>query len=143
MALRGMRRRAKVTDWSESEIARRLDARAELSVARACAFAGLATLCLMIGLSAEPAACLRAGGYAILLTAVLLLLKAQRARSKPYRQTEVWLMLDPHERPHEGAAQRMIGTAMRQQLHRFAAYHAIAAAALLVLSLLAELVTRA
>ncbi len=131
-----------MADWSESQIVQRLCARAELSVARACAFAGLATLCLMIGLSAEPAYCLRAGGYALLLTAVLLLLKAQRAPYKPYRQTEVWLMLLPNERPHEGAAQRLIGMAMRQQLRRFAAYHAIAAAVVLALSLPAELITR-
>lgn len=131
-----------MTDWSEPELTRKLRARAELSVARACGFAGLATLCLMIGLSAEPAMCLRAGGYAALLTAAVLLVKAQRAPYKSYRQTEIWLMLDPSDRPHEGAAQRLVSTALRQQLLRFAGYHAVAAAAVLTLSLVIGLFTR-
>jgi hypothetical protein len=109
----------------------RLRLLAEISTARGCGFAGLATLCLMIGLSANLAATLKAGGYSALLVMSVLLLMAQRAPSKPFRHTEVWLMLDDAERPPEPLAQRLLAGIRRAVFLRFAAYHAVAAVLLL------------
>lgn len=110
---------------------RRLQLLAEISTARGCGFAGLATLCLMIGLSANLAATLKAGGYSALLVMSVLLLMAQRAPSKPFRRTEVWLMLDEAERPPDPLAQRLLSGIRRAVFLRFAAYHAVAAVLLL------------
>jgi hypothetical protein len=109
----------------------RLRLLAEISTARGCGFAGLATLCLMIGLSANLAATLKAGGYSALLVMSVLLLMAQRAPGKPFRHTEVWLMLDDAERPPEPLAQRLLAGIRRAVFLRFAAYHAVAAVLLL------------
>lgn len=118
---------------------RRLRLLAEISTARGCGFAGLATLCLMIGLSANLAATLKAGGYSALLVMSVLLLMAQRAPSKPFRRTEVWLMLDEAERPPEPLAQRMLAAVRRAVFLRFACYHAFAAAILLAGSFAASI----
>ncbi|WP_146170069.1 hypothetical protein [Bosea sp. 124] len=113
------------------DLGRRLRLLAEISTARGCGFAGLATLCLMIGLSANLAATLKAGGYSALLVTSVLLMMAQRAPGKPFRHTEVWLMLDEAERPPEPMAQRLLAGVRRAVFLRFAAYHAVAAALLL------------
>jgi hypothetical protein len=117
----------------------RLRLLAEISTARGCGFAGLATLCLMIGLSANLASTLKAGGYCALMVMSVLLLMAQRAPTKPFRQTEVWLMLDDADRPPEPLAQRLLSTVRRAVFLRFAAYHAVAAALLLTGGVLAGL----
>lgn len=116
----------------------RLRELAEISTARACGFAGLAILCLMVGLSSSIETTLKAGGYSALLVAAVLLLMAQRAPTLPYRRTELWLMLDDSERPPEALAQRLLGDIRRAAFLRFAAYHAVAAAALLAAAFLAR-----
>ncbi|PZO02263.1 MAG: hypothetical protein DCF30_05670 [Hyphomicrobiales bacterium] len=110
---------------------RRLRLLAEISTARGCGFAGLATLCMMVGLSGNLAATLKAGGYSALLVMSILLLMAQRAPGKPFRRTEVWLMLDEAERPPDPLAQRLLSGVRRAVFLRFAAYHAVAAVLLL------------
>jgi len=110
---------------------RRMRLLAEISTARGCGFAGLAILCLMVGLSANIATTLKAGGYSALLVMTVLLLMAQRAPAKPFRQTEVWLMLEEAERPPEPLAQRLLSGVRRAAFLRFAAYHAVAAATML------------
>lgn len=119
---------------SESEafrLRRRLRELAEISTARACGFAGLATLCLMVGLSANLSTALRGGGYCALLVALWLVMLARQALSRPYKRTEIWLMLDKSERPAESEAQGLFAQARREVFLRFAAYHALAAAVLL------------
>ncbi|WP_439498199.1 hypothetical protein [Bosea sp. (in: a-proteobacteria)] len=109
----------------------RLRLLAEISTARACGFSGLAILCLMVGLSANLAATLKAGGYCALLVTAVLLLLAQQAAARPFKRTELWLMLDEAERPPAPIAQDMLAGARRAAFLRFAAYHAAAAAVLL------------
>lgn len=118
---------------------RRLHVLAEISTARACGFAGLAILCLMVGLSSSLATTLKGGGYAALLVATVLLLMARRAPAKPYRRTELWLMLDDGERPPDALAQRLLAEARRAAFLRFAGYHAIAAALALMAAFAAGL----
>lgn len=119
------------------DLMRRLRLCAEISTARACGFSGLATLCLMVGLSSSIASTLKAGGYSALLVASVLLLMAQQAPSRPFKRTELWLMLDDGERPPEALAQQLLGAIRRATFLRFAAYHALAAAVLLAGAFLA------
>jgi hypothetical protein len=115
----------------------RLRALAEISTARACGFAGLAILCLMVGLSGNLATTLKAGGYAALLVMTVLLLMAHHAPRKPFKRTELWLMLDEAERPPAALAQGLLAAVRRAAFLRFAAYHATAAAVLLTTAVVA------
>jgi hypothetical protein len=109
---------------------------AEFSVARACGFAMLAILVTIVGLVDQPLIALKTGAILSLLTSMILLLKAALAEAKPYRSTELWLLLKPNERPHEAVAQRVIALALREAFLRFALYFASGAAAMLVTQLL-------
>jgi len=113
----------------------RIEYLARLSVGRACGFATLAILTFFVGLSGEMALALRSAGLLCLLTCFVLLLKALSARRRPYKQTEVWLMLKPGERPQESVAQQVIGTVLRQTYLQFALAAAFAAAFMLAGSL--------
>lgn len=117
----------------------RVERFAEISVARGCAFAGLAIVTMMVGFLATPVTALKFGGIAGLLVAAVLLLKASRAHVKPYYNTELWLMLNPGERPVREIAQQVIGGALKEAYLRFAWRFAIGACGLLVLALLLAL----
>ena len=93
---------------------------AETSVARGCGFAALGIACVLLGFAHEPAAMLRAAALLVTGLAVLLLLLARRARARPYRETETWLMLDPAQRPPAAIAQRTVGVALEEAHLRFA-----------------------
>lgn len=114
---------------------RRIEAKAELSVGRACGFAGLAIGTFMIGMISEPPLALRVGGVLTLLACFVLILKASLATKVPYKRTEVWLLLDPSERPQPSIAQQVIGRTLRYVYLRFALYAAWLSVSLLVASL--------
>lgn len=88
---------------------------ADVSIRRACGFGLIAIVTLMFGLSGEPRLSMRAGAIGASLVALILLAKAAGARRKPYKDTEVWLMLpDGHGLP-EASAQRVIGGILRDR----------------------------
>ena len=109
------------------------------SVARACAFTFLAVACMMIGLSYAPGQSFRVGGIATLLLCATLLQRAGTALARDHRRTEVWLYLDKSARPHEPAARRLVGEALREAYLTFARHTAACAVALLSGSLLLDL----
>jgi hypothetical protein len=113
-----------------------IEAKAELSVGRACAFGGIAIGTFMIGSITEPADAMRTGGVMTLLTCFILLLKANLALAKPYKRTELWLLLLPAERPLPEVAQVVIGRTLRTVFLRFALYAAALSLGLLCASLL-------
>jgi hypothetical protein len=113
---------------------------AVISVARACAFGGLATLCVMVGLASETSNSLKAGGYCALFTTVILLVKARQAPTRPVKRTELWIMLDKADRPPDFIAQPMLSGILQNAYLRFASIHAAGAALLLALALLANLI---
>ena len=117
----------------------RLNQLATISVARGVGFAGLAIVCTMIGFSGSIPALFKAGGLGAALVAAVLILKAGGAPRLPHRRTEIWLMLDAHERPPDGLAQTMIASARQIALLRFALAAAWVAAVLLGLSFLARI----
>jgi hypothetical protein len=108
---------------------------AETSVGRAVGFGALAIGCVILGLGGYPVLALRVGAACTMLMAVILLLKALQAPSRPFRRTEVWLLLD---RPHWIApqlAQRLIGGALRETFRRYAGWSAGVAIGLWLASL--------
>lgn len=107
-----------------------------VSIARGCGFAGLATLCGMVGISFNPALSLKLGGYCALLTSAILLLKAWRANQVRYSHTEIWVMLNEDERPPKPIAQAVITGARQRTLFLFASHSAKVALAMLVASFL-------
>lgn len=93
---------------------------AEASVARGCGFAALAIACTLIGFAHDPVALLRASALMVTGLAVVLYFRAMRARGRPYKRTETWVMLDPADRPPAEIAQRAVGVALEDVYHRFA-----------------------
>jgi cell division protein FtsW (lipid II flippase) len=93
---------------------------AEASVARGCGFAALGIACALIGFAHDPVALLRAAAVLVTSLAFVLGLQAMRARGRPYKRTEAWLMLDPAMRPPPEIAQRALGVALEDVYHRFA-----------------------
>jgi hypothetical protein len=112
---------------------------AELSVARGCGFAGLAMFTFMIGMSGNPFAATKLGGIIAMLTCAVLLLKARNAPSRPYKHTEVWIMLKPDERPRAEIAQQVVGNVLQDVYLRFAQHTALLATLLFVLAVIVKL----
>ncbi len=115
---------------------RTIEAKAELSVGRACAFGGIAIGTFMIGLITDPPLAFVSGGVLTLLACFILILKANLASNRPYKRTELWLMLDKGERPMPEVAQVVIGRTLEAVFLRFALFAAGLSAALLVASVM-------
>jgi hypothetical protein len=108
---------------------------AERSVGRAVGFGALAIGCVVVGLAGYPLTALRAGATLTLLMAAVLLLKALAAPTRPYRRTELWLLLEPPEQPPAELAQRLVGGTLRRVLERYARIAALTAFAFWLTSL--------
>jgi hypothetical protein len=112
------------------------------TVLRACGFGSLAIFCVMIGLSFQPSAAFRAGGFLALLMTAILLFKAYEPRTKNYRKTEMWLYLSKEHRPPEAQAQWASSTVLRETYLTFARWTAAIAIALWILALFFSLMGR-
>ena len=77
----------------------RIQVAAEISIGRAVGFGALAIGTGMVGLVFDPVLAFKTGGALTLLMAAILQLKAERARSQPYRSTEVWAASGPTAGP--------------------------------------------
>lgn len=106
------------------------------TVLRACGFGTLAIFCVMVGMSFMPRLAFQAGGFLTTLMALILIYKAYEARTKNYRRTEMWLYLEPNERPPETYAQWASATVLRETYLTFALWTSTIAIALWVLALL-------
>lgn len=113
----------------------KIEQAAELSVARGTGFAGLGIVTMMVGLITVPYQALQIGGIFALIVSLVLVAKAVLAHMTPYKRTEVWLLLDPADRPVPSVAQRMITTARRGACFKFAYVWAAMSAAMLLTSL--------
>jgi hypothetical protein len=112
-----------------------------ISVGRAVGFAALGIGTLMLGLSSDLLSCLKAGGILSLVTSLTLLMKAYRAPVKDYKRTEVWIMMEPIDRPSATIAQNVIGDVLKRTYLTFALHAAYVAGGLLFLSTLISLTT--
>lgn len=98
-----------------------------LSVARGCGFGALTILTAMVGSAFDLSLVLRVGGFGFLLMCFVLIFKALRVDAVPMKQTEVWIMMNPAERPPEKLAAVWIAAARREALYRFAYISALVA----------------
>lgn len=121
--------------FNPMSILERIESLATVSVARGCGFAMIAIGTTMVGLVYDPVQCLQIGGILSLLTTLVLILKAFNADRKPYRDTEVWLMLAPEERPPTTIAQGLVSRALKSSYLHFAYYFANGACTLIVVSI--------
>lgn len=120
----------------------KIEAAAELSVARACGFAGIGIGSFMVGMMTDPALSLQTGGIMTLLLCLALVLKAGWAPHVPYKRTEVWLMLERGERPVAAVAQKVIGRVLKDVYLRFALYAAALSLGLLCASMMFRFLPR-
>jgi hypothetical protein len=112
---------------------------AGVSVGRGCFFAALAIWCTMSGLIFDPVMALKCGSILTLLTAAVLLLKAQLVRRTSYKQTEVWVMLERKVDLLPAHAQRLIADALHEMYMRYTLYAMIIAVLFWGLALLFSL----
>lgn len=117
-------------------MSRRIDHLANVSVARGCGFALIALVTTVVGLSSRMEIALATGGVMCLIACLVLVLKAMNAGRQHYKNTEVWVMLEPCDRPHAAVAQRLISVARHDALLQFAHRAAWLAAGQLTASLL-------
>jgi hypothetical protein len=117
----------------------KLEALAELSVARACGFAAIGILTFMVGLADRMTLSLKVGGLMGLVLCLILVLRGMTALRRPYKSTEVWIMMRPGDRPQASIAQRVIGHALRWAYYRFALNAACVSAGFLAASLVLTL----
>ena len=106
------------------------------TVLRACGFASLAIFCIMIGMSFMPQLAFQAGGFLTTMMSGILILKAFEARTKDYRRTEMWLYLEPNQRPPASYAQWASATVLRETYLTFALWTSMIAIALWSIALL-------
>lgn len=91
-----------------------------ISVGRACGFAGLAVILIVLGLSFAPVYATRTGGILCLVVTAVLVFRAVTARRWPYDRTETWLILEEAKRPPAPIAQQIIGETLRETFFWFA-----------------------
>lgn len=103
----------------------RIEHVARFSVGRGCGFAAIGILTFFVGLSSDLSLAMKSAGVLGLILCLVLLSKAQRARTQPYKRTEVWVLLKPEERPQAAIAQQVIGTVLRETYFYFALQAAI------------------
>ena len=83
------------------------------SVGRACGFGALAIFTAMVGTAALPALAAKVGAVGSALMGAVLLLKAFHAPAKPYRKTELWILLDRDHGLPEAHAQRILMSTLK------------------------------
>ena len=105
------------------------------TVLRACGFGSLAIFCFMVGLSFEPRIAFQSGGVLTMIMTGILILKAQEARTKPYRRTEMWLYLPKEHRPPAASAQQLTSVVLRETYMTFALWTSLVAVAMWAIAL--------
>lgn len=118
----------------------RIQVAAEISIGRAVGFGALAIGTVVLGLIFDPALALKSGGALTLLMAAVIQLKAERARSQPYRSTEVWLLLDKRLGLPDDHAQRIVSTVLCSVYRRYAQASVAVAVCLWLLGLACQLI---
>lgn len=113
----------------------RIEDLANFSIARGCGFAMLAIATTMVGLSFDAVQSLKVGAVLSLVTSLVLLVKAQLAGRKAYQSTELWLLLQPGERPPASVAQLIVSRILRMAYFRFALYFAYGSLLLIALAI--------
>lgn len=118
---------------------------ADFSIRRACGFAGLGIVMVMLSLSYSLPLALRSGAALAALVCFGLLLAAWRATRRNIRDSELWALLPGTDaafalRLPRREAQALLGGVLRQRLIWHAERVGLLAVGLYLLALVAELV---
>jgi len=105
---------------------------ADLSIRRGCGFVLLGTACIMVGLSHDFASSVKAAAVVVGLASVVMLAKGLNALRRPYRDTELWLLLEPRPLLSEPLLQRLIGQVLADRYYWHARIGGLMASTLLV-----------
>ncbi len=89
----------------------------------------------MVGLSDHPFVAIRVGAIFITLMAAILVIKGLRAPSRPYQNTEAWLLLGKKHGLPESRAQQTFSEILKERY----LFHATIAAAVALPMWLAEI----
>jgi hypothetical protein len=101
---------------------------AQLSIGRACGFAGFGIALAVLALSFEPMLATKTGAVLSMGLTLTLLVFAYRAHSTPHQTTEVWLLIERDSRPPARHAPRIINEARRFAMLWFARWTATVSA---------------
>lgn len=101
---------------------------AQLSIGRACGFAGFGIALTVVALSFDPMVAAKTGAVLSLGLTLTLLIFAYRAHNTPHQTTEVWLLIDKGSRPPARHARRIVNEARRFAMLWFARWTAAVSA---------------
>lgn len=113
---------------------------AQLSIGRACGFAGFAIALTVFALSFEPVLAAKIGAVLSLGLTLTLLIYASRAPHTAHQTTEVWLLIDRNSRPPAQHARRIVNEARRGAMLWFARWSAASSALFAAVAILLALV---
>ena len=113
---------------------------AQLSIGRACGFAGFGIALTVLALSFEPVLAAKIGAALSLVLTISLLIFANRARHTLHQTTEVWLLIDVKSRPPAQYARQIINEARRHAMLWFARWSAASSALFATTAILLALV---
>lgn len=105
-------------------------ATAQVSVGRACMFGALGIWTLSFGFITWPVVALRMAAILTTLAVAILYYKATQAPGRPYRRTEVWIMLRETLELTDAQAQQLISQALGETFRRYSVYAAAMATGL-------------
>ncbi|MBM3571232.1 MAG: hypothetical protein FJX52_02565 [Alphaproteobacteria bacterium] len=91
---------------------------AEMSVGRACMFAALGIWAACFGFITWPVAALRLAAILTTLALVVLIYKAVQAPRRPFRRTEVWILVRKSVDLPDAVAQQLISQALQETFWR-------------------------
>lgn len=123
----------------EEHTLERLEALADLVIRRACGFASLAILLVMLSLSFQLVLALRSGAILVTLLWLVLMVKLALVPRQDMRRSELWLMLadrhDPDARPIQATLRHAFAARLRWHSDRIGAFAALLWGCYLVLRL--------
>lgn len=93
----------------------RIETLADLSIRRACGFAGLGVATVMGSLSFDALLCFRSGAILVALCAAVLWFKAEAAPRANVRRTELWAMLGGTVELPAERTQQVLGNLLRER----------------------------
>lgn len=118
----------------------RIRSLAHVSIGRGCCFGGLAIGATMMALIYDPPLAFRTGAVLTLIAACVLLIKARNAPKRPYRHTELWMLMDRKSDLPDAAAQRVLGGILAELYGRYARYAFVIAVGFWLLAITSDLV---
>ena len=110
---------------------------AEVSIRRGMGFAALAIGVTCLGLSFDVVLALRTAAVTLGMACAILFFKGVQARTRNFRHTEVWILLDRSISLPDAVAQKLIGQVLRETYYRYGEWTLAVAVGVWLISLIA------